>query len=307
MKVVVLDSLFDSLELEQRAAAERSATLQRWDGDPTSLAEADVVAHVRTRIDADLIAAMQSCRVITRFGTGVDTVDLAAAATAGIAVVTVHGYCVPELPAHTLALALTLVRRLSATIGAVDASWQTIASETPISRFRQATVVGLGEIGERVASALDALGFAVSVVTRHGQDMARRRSWPLLSLEEGLAEADIVFLHTMLDESTRALIDQSRTELMREGAILVNTARLGLLDEAAIAAALDRRRLGGLALDAQLSPESPLRRFADDRRVLITPHIGWYSNDSAANLRTAAIANALDRATEHSHQEVGNT
>jgi phosphoglycerate dehydrogenase-like enzyme len=89
------------------------------------------------------------------------------------------------------------------------------------------------------------------------------------------------------------MIDARRLKTLPSEAILVDTARLGLLDEGAVADALDKRRLGGLALDATLPPTSPIRRFAGDPRVLVTPHIGWYSEASAARLRRAGIADAL--------------
>jgi D-3-phosphoglycerate dehydrogenase len=305
VKVVVLDSLFDSLDIEQRVAADRGATLGRWDGTPEDLADADVVAHVRTRIDADFIAAMPRCSVIARFGTGRDTVDLDAARKAGITVVTVRDYCVPELPAHTLALALTLARRLAVTSGELDRSWQEIAAELPIARYGNAAVVGIGSVGRRVATALVALGYHVTAVTRHAQAEVERAGWRLATLDEALASADLIFLHAALDESTRGMIDAERLELVKPGAILIDTARLGLIDERAVAAALETGRLGGLALDAKLDPTSPLRPFAADPRVIITPHIGWYSQDSADALRAAAIANALD--TARSCQEVRTT
>ena len=303
-KLVVLDSLFASLELEQEVADRRSATLERWDGDPRSLADADVVAHVRTRVDAELIAAMQRCRVITRFGTGLDTVDVAAAAAAGIDVLTVRDYCVPELPTHTLALAFALERRLAEISAQPRASWDEVIATHPVSRRSQATVVGLGSVGRRVAAALQALGYTVFAVTRHAGDEARAAGYRVVPLEEGLAEGDLVFLHTALDDITRNLIDERRLRRMRKGAILVNTARLALLDEAAIAAGLDEGLLGGLALDAKLEPDSPLLRFAGDPRLLVTPHVGWYSEQSAAALRTTAIASALDALEARAKEEV---
>ena len=112
MLVVVIDSLFESLDVEREAAARYGARVVRLQDDPSLLARADVVAHVRTHVDAELIAAMSSCRVIARFGTGLDTVDLGAAERAGITVVGVRDYCVPELTSHTLALAFSLARRI---------------------------------------------------------------------------------------------------------------------------------------------------------------------------------------------------
>ena len=292
-KVVVLDSLFTSLDVEERAAREAGATLERWNGDRGTLADADVVAHVRTRVDAELIAAMPRCRVISRFGSGSDTVDLRAANDAGITVVTVRDYCIRELASHTLVLALSLVRRLGETARRLDASWNEIASATPIRGYTRATVVGLGSIGRAVVTALVALGYEVRAVSRHARSHAAHLGAEPVELEEGFAAGELLFLHTALDESTSRLVDAPRLALMPPGAILVDTARLGLLDEIAVAAALEAGRLGGLALDAVVPPSSPLARLVHDSRVLITPHIGWYSEESAARLRRAGIADAL--------------
>jgi D-3-phosphoglycerate dehydrogenase len=292
-KVLVLDSLFASLDVEEQAARDAGATLERWDGEPGSLADADVVAHVRTRVDAELISAMRRCRVISRFGSGVDTVDLRAADEAGIAVVTVRDYCIRELATHTLALAFSLVRRLAETGRRLDTSWDELAAAAPIRGYATATVVGLGSIGKAVTAALVALGYEVRAVSRRaGSDALQLGARPV-ALEDGLAAGDLVFLHAALDESTSQLIDTRRLQLMPSGAILVDTARLGLLDQGAVAAALEDRRLGGLALDAVLPPTSPLRGLAGDPRVLITPHLGWYSQESATRLRRAGIADAL--------------
>ena len=292
-KVVVLDGLFASLDVEEQAAREAGATLERWDGDPGSLADADVVAHVRTRVDAELMSAMPRCRVISRFGSGSDTVDVRAASAAGITVVTVRDYCIRELATHTLALTFSLVRRLADTAGRVDTTWDEIAAATPIRDYTSATVVGLGSIGKAVAAALVALGYDVRAVSRQARSHAVDLGAEPVQLEDGLAAGELVFLHTALDESTARLLDARRLRLMPPGAILVDTARLGLLDEAAVASALEAGRLGGLALDALLPPSSPLARFAHDPRVLITPHVGWYSQESATRLRWAGIADAL--------------
>jgi D-3-phosphoglycerate dehydrogenase len=306
MKIVVLDSLFASLDLERDTAAARGATTELWDGRPSSLADAEIVAHVRTRIDSKLIAAMPCCRVIARFGTGVDTVDVAAAEAAGIEVVTVRDYCIPELPSHSIALAFALTRRLSETAGDLDASWTDVAARTPLARYTSATVIGLGSVGTRLTAALVALGYTVYAVTRHNAEMARSVGAEVVTLEDGLAAGEMVFLQPALDDTTRNLVDQRRLNLMREGALLINTARLGLIDEAAVAAALDEQRLGGLALDAKLHSASPLRRFVGDPRLLVTPHLGWYSEGSAATLRTDAINKALDIVSKRDKVEVRN-
>jgi D-3-phosphoglycerate dehydrogenase len=298
VKVLVLDSLFDTLDVETDAAAELGGVVEAWGGEPERLATAEVVAHVRTPVDSELIAAMRACRVISRFGTGLDTVDLDAAADAGISVVGVRDYCLPELTSQTLMLAFALLRRLGETVGRVDATWATVARDTPLRRGARAAVVGYGSVGRRVAAALGALEFSVQVVTRHAVDDAVSAGFPVSSLERALTEAEIVFLTCALTAETRGLIDAETLPLLRPGAILVNTARLGLVDEDAVADALDAGTLGGLALDAALPADSPLRRFARDPRVLLTPHVGWYSEESAAELRRRAIADAVRLARE---------
>jgi D-3-phosphoglycerate dehydrogenase len=293
VKVVVLDSLFDELDVEADAAAQLGGVVEAWGGEPERLAAAEVVAHVRTRVDAELITAMHACRVISRFGSGLDTVDLEAAADAGISVVGVRDYCLPELTAQTLMLGFALLRRLGETVGRLDATWATVARDTPLRRGARVAVVGYGSVGRRIAAALAALGFSVRVVTRHAVEDAVSAGFAVDPLERALPEAEMVFLTCALTEQTRGLLDARRLRLLRPGAILVDAARLGLVDEEAVADALDAGTLGGLALDAALSADSPLRRFAGDPRVLITPHLGWYSEQSAVELRRRAIADAV--------------
>lgn len=294
MLVVVIDSLFESLDVEREAAARYGARVVRLQDDPSLLARADVVAHVRTHVDAELIAAMSSCRVIARFGTGLDTVDLGAAERAGITVVGVRDYCVPELTSHTLALAFSLARRIRELDG-VQADWDDVVASVPLRGVRCAAVVGLGSVGTAVASALAAMGFDVLAVTSR-PNAARTAGARAVTLEQGLEAADLVLLHLALNDETRGLIDERRLALMRPGAILVDTARLALLDERAVAAALDIGSLGGVGLDARLAPGSPLLPFLADRRVIVTPHVGWYSEASARTLRERAIGDALERA-----------
>jgi D-3-phosphoglycerate dehydrogenase len=304
MNVLVLDSLFRTLDVETEAAAALGDTVEAWTGDPAQLARADVVAHVRTRVDAELISALRGCRVIVRFGTGLDTVDLEAAENAGISVLGVRDYCLPELASHTLLLAFALLRRLGETAGRLDVSWDGLAQDTALRRALEVVVVGYGSVGRRVTAALIALGYRVTVVTRQAGEDALAGGAAVAPLEEALERGEIVFLTCALTEETRGLIDERRLCSMRPGAILINTARLGLLDEDAVAVALDAGTLGGLGLDASLPATSPLRRFASDPRVLITPHIGWYSEQSAIELRRRAIADAIRLARETSTKEV---
>lgn len=295
-RILVLDSLFDDLEVERSVARARGWEMQRWDGSAAPLANADAVVHVRTRVDRTLIAQLTRSRVIGRFGVGLDSVDQPAAAQYGIAVVNVRDYCIPEMTAHTLGLTFTLERRLSGWRNEdwLDTDWQTFAKARPINGRTRVAVIGLGSIGSAVASALRDLAYDVVAVTTRGRATAERIGLPILPLENSLRSADLVLLHAALGPTTINLIDRRCLALLPPGAILVNTARLGLIDQEAVAEALASERLGGLGLDARLERDSPLRRFASDPRVLITPHVGWYSERSARALRERAIINVID-------------
>lgn len=295
-RVLLLDALFDDLELETQVAKANGWSVEPWDGSLGSLASAEIVLHVRTRIDRALLESMRNCLVIGRFGTGLDSVELEAAQAAGMAVVNVRDYCVPEMASHTLALAFTLERQIWPGWDNREMqrlNWQTFVSARPIVGRRTATVVGFGSIGTAVAGALSAIGFDVLGVTTRGVEKARRIGAKVVPLEEGLEAADFVFLHCALEAGTANLLDSARLGILKSWAILVNTARLGLLDQAAVADALKRGRLVGLGLDALLPPDSPLREFLDDPRVLVTPHVGWYSERSASLLRTEAVLRSI--------------
>jgi phosphoglycerate dehydrogenase-like enzyme len=295
--LLVLDGLFDDLDVETAVAASRGWSVGRWNGAEPQLRAAEVVLHVRTRVDRALIGRMPACRVVARFGTGLDTVDHAAAAERGIRVVGVRDYCIPELASLTLGLAFALDRRVDGVrIGVLgaDDSWQDVASRVPLPGRTTATVIGLGSVGTAVARALLAIGIAVRVVTRHGADAARAIGGTPVALSDGLAGAGFVFLHAALGADTQAMIDRKALALMSPGTILVNTARLGLLDESAVAVAMTSGHLGGLGLDAKLGPDSPLRGLLGDPRMMITPHIGWYSARSARELRERTVGAAID-------------
>lgn len=295
-RLFVLDSLFDDLAIETAAAASAGWEVVRWDATQAALQSAEAVLHVTTRIDRAMFDAMPAVRVVGRFGTGLDSVDRALAAERQVSVVGVRDYCVPELTTHSLGLAFALDRRLSGFGSGANLSWQDLAANMPIPGRIRAVVVGFGTIGRAVASALTVLGITVVVVTDRGAAAARRLGLAVLSLSEALADAGFIFLHAALTAETKGMIGAAELARMPASAILVNTARLGLVDEAALAAALSGGRIAGLGLDARLGDASPLRPLIGDPRFLLTPHIGWYSARSAGELRERAVLETIAEA-----------
>jgi D-3-phosphoglycerate dehydrogenase / 2-oxoglutarate reductase len=294
--VLVLDSLFDDIDVERDAAASLGWDVVRWDGSDGALSSARVAVHVRTRIDETLLSRMPVCRVVGRFGSGIDTVDTGAASRRGVSVVRIRDYCTPELTAHTLALAFTLERQVQRALElrlAPTSTWDEIGSALPIAGRTCAAVVGFGTIGSAMTRALLGMGMTVSVVTAHGGVEAERLGARSVDLSSALRAAELVFLHVALTPETERLIDRGRLATMRSDALLIDTARLGLIDEAAVAEALAASRLAGVALDARLAEDSPLSRLRGDPQLLVTPHVGWYSARSAGDLRRRTMVDSI--------------
>jgi D-3-phosphoglycerate dehydrogenase len=240
-------------------------------------------------VTAELIAAMERCRIICRVGTGVDAIDIPAATARSIWVTNVPDYSIDEVSTHAIALVLALARHLFPHRDAARAGdWRYFAA-TPIRRFAGRTlgVVGLGRIGR--ASARKALGLGLNVVAcdPYLDDMVfatngvRRVDLPTL-----LQESDFVTLHVPLSAETRRLIDGAALAMMKPTAYLVNTARGEVVDTAALLAALDAGQLTGAALDVlplePPPPDSPLLRHP---RIIITPHIAWASTEAGRDVK----------------------
>jgi D-3-phosphoglycerate dehydrogenase / 2-oxoglutarate reductase len=215
-----------------------------------------------------------------------------------VEVVFVPDYAVQEVSDHALALTLALCRRVVAYSNAVRAGRWDLRAAAMMHRLSTLRfgVIGLGRIGQAVARKATALGFDVV-----GYDVVEPPDAPvpLVSLEELLSTSDIVSLHLPLSAQTRHLINASRLALMRPSAVLVNTSRGGVVDQAALGAAIFSGKLAGAALDV-LDPEppSPADPLVLSDRVIITPHVAFYSEESLAELKRKAaegIVSALTR------------
>lgn len=264
------------------------------------LADALIVWHTMS-IGAASIARLERCRVIVRAGVGYDNLDLAAAAARGIPVCNVPDYGTEEVADHALALALCLVRRIPEAAGSVRAGEWDWRAVRPVRRARRLTVgiVGLGRIGAAAALRFAACGFEVCFHDPYREDgwdksLGLRRCW---SLDELLAQSDVVSLHCPLTDETRNLIGTAALARMKDGAVLVNTARGGVVDTAALAATLAAGRLRGAGIDVM--PEEPppdddpliagwRAGAAWAERVLITPHTAFYCEEGLEEMRRKA-------------------
>jgi D-3-phosphoglycerate dehydrogenase len=255
--------------------------------------DADAVMTSAAQITSRVIAAMRTCRIIARIGTGYDNVDLRAAGDAGIPVTNVPNFCTEEVATQTLALLLACTQRVVAHDHQVRrAEWQTADMTLGRRLSRQVRgLVGFGVIGRAVATRASAFGMKIlyfDPMYRPTADAPRAEAFDML--DRLLAESDIVSLHVPLQPQTRGLISSAQFRRMKPTAILLNTSRGGVVVERDLIRALTERWIAGAGLDV-LDPEPPRAGhplFAMEN-VVLSPHCAAHSTDALNELRSRVV------------------
>jgi glyoxylate reductase len=252
-------------------------------------AGADALLTLLTdRVDGSLLDAAPRVRAVANMAVGTDNIDLEAAAARGIAVGNTPGVLTDATADLAMALILALVRRLPEGIARVREGrwgpWQPAQDLGMDLGGATLGVVGYGRIGQAVAHRAEAFGMRILHTSRSGG----------VTLDALLGEADVVSLHVPLSPGTRHLIDAVALARMKPGAYLVNTARGGVVDQAALRDALQRRRLAGAALDVTdpepLDKQDPL---LDAPNLIVVPHIGSATGGTRAKMAAMAVDNLL--------------
>lgn len=301
MDAPAVESLRGRFEVDYRPAlVDDAAALS------AALGAADAwVVRNRTQVRGPLLAAAARLRVVGRLGVGLDNIDLAACEARGIRVIPATGANAEAVAEYVVAVALVLLRGVyHATAEVASGGWPRVAlSEGREAGGKTIGIVGFGSIGRATAAKAKALGMGIlghDPQVPDGDPAWREAGALPLALEALLAQSDVVSLHVPLVPATRGLLGAERLARMKPGAILVNTARGGIVDEAALAAALREGRLGGAALDVfdtePLAAGSPL---AGAPRLILTPHIAGVtreSNERVSSLIASRVAEALDNA-----------
>lgn len=272
----------------------RIVVVDETDKFAEEMRDADVLLHVLEPITAEAIEAAPRLRLIQKIGVGVNTIDRAAAAAHGVAIANMPGTNSQAVAEHALALMLATLRRVVMLDAATrrGAGWSLAPEkleQTGEIAGRTVGLVGYGEIPRRLAPVLQALGASILYTARSPRPEA---VGTFRTLDQLLEEADIVSLHVPLTEETRGLIGATTLARMKPGAVLVNTARGELVDEAALADALRSGRLAGAGLDVlsgePVGADHPL--FALENLV-ITPHISWLTPETIARSLGVAFEN----------------
>jgi glycerate dehydrogenase len=261
------------------------------------ISDVELVISNKVVLDRGCLAACQNLKLICIAATGSNNVDLDAAAEFGIAVTNVTGYATPSVVQHVFSLILSLITQQQNYHKAVArGDWQKASHfcflDYPIWELSGKTlgVVGYGELGRAVARVAEAFGMKLLIAQRPGGAADSER----LPLHELLPLVDVLTLHTPLTEHTRNLISTRELSLMPPHALLINTARGGIVDEIALAEALIRGELGGAGIDVLLTEPpaggNPLLN-PDIPNLIVTPHIAWASREARQRLIDGVSAN----------------
>ena len=302
MRIVILDGAVVNPGDLSWEALEEMGRLTVYDRTPPQevvdrAKDAEIVLTNKVYFTGELMEQCPRLKYIGALATGYNNIDVAAAARLGIAVTNVPAYSTHAVAQFTMALLLELCHRVGRHAGGVRAGkwvkasdfcyWETPQLELWGKRFG---VFGMGQIGQTAGALAHAFGMEVLYCSRREKALpypARR-----CGMEELLAEADILSLHCPLTEDTFHLMDREKLGKMKDGAILLNTARGPLVDEQAVAAALRSGKLAGYGADVSetepMAADSPLLGAPN---CIVTPHIAWASREARGRLIGAAVEN----------------
>jgi len=305
MSRIVIAEFMDLRAVAQLRAAHDVLYDAKLVDDPVRLhaeaARADVlIVRNRTQVRGELLAAMGKVRIVGRLGVGLDNIDVAACEARGIQVIPATGANALSVAEYVIATAMLLLR------GAYQASADVAGGAWPRSALgngreiggKTLGLIGFGSIGQLTAKLAQGIGmnviaFDTMLAPDHPAFAANGvRSVPLDAL---CAQADVISLHVPLVESTRHLFDATRVAAMKRGSVLINSARGGVLDEAAVAAALKSGQLGGAAIDVFESEPLPAGSvFAGCPNLVLTPHIAGLSVESNERVSSLIAQRVLE-------------
>lgn len=295
-KVVLTDYVWESLEVEKKTLAGIAALVPLQTKKPDEFIQeaADCDALLNTYagpITADVMARMPKCKIIARYGIGVDTIDLDAATAAGIIVTNNPSYCIEEVAEHTMALMLATARKVVFYDRLVRTGRWEVPPGKPMFRLDGSSLglVGFGNIARAVALRAAAFGMNVLYTDPFVKQDQFDVPGDSVSLDELLKKSDFVSIHPPLMPQTRKMINDDAFAKMKKTAWLINCSRGPIVDTEALVRALDAKTIAGAALDTTdpepLPNPHPLR---NRENVIINPHVAWYSEQAMVGLQAGA-------------------
>jgi D-3-phosphoglycerate dehydrogenase len=295
-QIAVTDSPFPNLDMAQEVVSRVGGQLLLAKAlTPEAILEvaknADAVLTTYAKLTTEIVKQLTKCRIIARFGIGVDNVDIATATSKGIVVTKVPDYCMDEVSDHAMALALSLVRKIPFSNSEVHAGRWQMPSVVPIHRMRGQVfgLAGFGRIPQLVAPKAKAFGFrVVSYDPFVPKDVMEKAGVEKVDFDEMVKISDVISLHCPLMPETHHLFSTEAFSKMKPTAYLVNTGRGPLVDEVALAKALDKGQLAGAGLDVVETEPPSGSPLLGRKNVLLTPHTAFYSEESLLELERKA-------------------
>jgi D-3-phosphoglycerate dehydrogenase len=300
-KIVITDAEYPSFDVEKKVLSPLNVDLVKCQCTTEEelirhCRDADAVLNQYAKITPYVIENLDKVKIIARYGIGVDNVDLDAATKKNIFVTNVV-YDICDVADHTIMLMLALTRKIfkvEKSIKKLEWDWKQFH---PIPRLKGKTIgiIGLGRVGRQVARRLS--GFDVQLLACDPYipaDVFTIYHAKQVDHETLLKRSDIVTIHVPLNKETRNMISTNDLQMMKKKAILINAARGGIVDEKALCAALKKKEIAGAGLDVlehePIQKENPLLHFDN---VIITPHMGWYSEDTVDEVQRIAAEQVL--------------
>ena len=290
---LVVDCDHQSIDIEKSVLADVCADLP-WlnckgeDDIIARCADAEALIIMYAPMTRRVMESLPKCKIIARYGVGVDSVDVKAAAELGIIVSNVPDYGTQEVADHALAMMMCLTRKIAYATSLVKQGRWDFRLMHPVHRLQVQTigVIGFGRIGRAMAHRTHAIGMAVIVHDPYLTADQVPDYVKLVGLDELLRLSDVVSVHCPLSAETKYLLDEEKLSLMKPTAYLINTARGSIVDEVALDKALTEKRLAGAALDVlSVEPGSSSSPLFKHENFLCTPHMAWHSEESAQELK----------------------
>ena len=298
-KVFITDYAWSSIEPERQVLAEVGAELIAVEaGDAAKLQTLALVPMMDgiltcwNPVREPIIAAAKKCQVIARYGIGLDNIDVEAATERGIIVTNVPVYCIDEVSDHAMGLLLACARKISRFDWAIRSGvWdQNIGPEMHRIRGKTLGVVGFGRIGQTIIPKAKAFGLSINVCSpRTDPKRIQEAGAEKVTFSELLATSDFITIHAPLTQETEHLFSHAEFRAMKPTAFLINTARGGIVDTAALTTALCNGEIAGAGLDVlETEPPNENEELLKLNNVVVTPHAAFVSEDAILELEITA-------------------
>ncbi len=303
LKVVLTDYEYKSLATEKevlrRVGIELTTAQCKTEEEVINACfDADGIINQYAPITRKVIDNLNKCKVIARYGVGVDTIDVEAATEKGIIVSNVTDYCIDEVSDHAFALLMSAARKVVALNDAVKNGTWDFNVGVPIFRLRGRVLglVGFGQIPQALAKKAQSFGIEVVAFDPFvSREVAEQLAVQLVTLEELCSTSDFISVHAPLNEHTKGILSDEQFALMKKETFVINTARGPVIDEKALIRALQNGTIAGAALDVveeePISSDNPLLNMD---HVILNPHVAWYSEESQEELKRKTAQNVAD-------------